>query len=94
MDIFFGMSEHEYLKKYKRWKPEIFPDLSYESGSVILNREILKKSHSIIYSRYEEKNPQKKSLMRAHTNNKHHVAYIQILTFSEVYITQFHNNAE
>lgn len=40
MDIFFGMSEHEYLKKYKRWKPEIFPDLSYESGSVILNREI------------------------------------------------------
>lgn len=42
----------------------------------------------------KKKPPQKKSLMRAHTNNKHHVAYIQILTFSEVYITQFHNNAE
>lgn len=88
------MSEHEYLKKYKRWKPGIFPDLSNESGSVILNREILKKKVTVLSTQDMKKTPQKKSLMRAHTNNKHHVAYIQILTFSEVYITQFHNNAE
>lgn len=66
MDIFFGMSEHEYLKKYKRWKPEIFPDLSYESGSVILNREILKKV-TVLSTQDMKKNPPKKSHLCEHT---------------------------